>query len=143
MHTNRSKQQIAGILVSGFVAFALVGSAIAKMAHVPKMFDGLIRAGIPEAAILPIALLELSCLTLFLIARTTVLGAILLTGYFGGATLTHIIAAVAKRPPTCSRRAGGKYVTWQEEQRVPKCDRFGTMVGPKPSGFGRADSQRS
>jgi hypothetical protein len=31
----------------------------------------------------------------------------------------------------CSRRAGGKYVTWQEEQPVPRRDRFVTMLVPK------------
>jgi hypothetical protein len=70
-----------------------------QIAHVPKMFDGLIRAGIPEAAIVPIAVLELSCLALFLVPRTTVLGAFLLTGYFGGATLTHIIGGESIVPP--------------------------------------------
>jgi hypothetical protein len=63
------------------------------------MFDALIRAGIPQAAILPIALLELSCLAFFLIPRTTVLGAFLLSGYFGGATLTHIIDGESIVPP--------------------------------------------
>jgi hypothetical protein len=99
MYTNKSKQQIWGTILSGFVTLALVGSAIAKIAHAPKMFDGLIRTGIPETAILPIALLELSCLALFLIPRTSVLGAFLLTGYFGGATLTHIIGGENILPP--------------------------------------------
>ena len=34
-------------------------------------------------------------------------------------------------------------MTWREEQRVPKCDRFGTMLVPKPSGFGTKPMQRS
>ena len=86
-----SQQQRSGWILSGLVTVALAGSATAKIAHAPKMFDGLIHAGIPAEAIFPIALLELFCLALFLIPRTTVLGAFLLTGYFGGATLTHII----------------------------------------------------
>src|SRR5690348_16544517 len=99
MYTTRSKHRMWGTILSGFVALALTGSAIGKIAHAPKMFDGLIRAGIPEAAILPIALLELSCLAIFLIPRTTALGALLLTGYFGGATLTHIISGESIVPP--------------------------------------------
>src|SRR5579862_2204926 len=95
----KSKQGMWGAILSGFVAVALVGSAIAKIAHAPRSFDGLIRAGIPEGAILPIALLELVCLALFLMPRTTVLGAFLLTGYFGGATLTHIIGGENVFPP--------------------------------------------
>jgi hypothetical protein len=70
---------------------ALVGSAIAKFAHVPKMVDGMMRAGIPENAIVPITLVGLACLVLYLFPRTMVLGAVLLTGYFGGAIVVHII----------------------------------------------------
>jgi hypothetical protein len=51
----------------------------------------LTRAGIPESAIVPIAFLELACLALYLIPRTMVLGAVLLTGYFGGAIVVRII----------------------------------------------------
>lgn len=94
-----SKHQTWGWGLSGLVALALIGSASAKIAHAPKMVEGLLHAGIPAAAILPIALLELACLALFLIPRTTVLGAFLLTGYFGGATLTHIIGGESVVPP--------------------------------------------
>ena len=95
----RPRHQRWGWILSGLVTLALVGSAVAKLADAPKMVDGLIHAGIPAGAITPIALLELSCLALFLIPRTTVLGAFLLTGYFGGATLTHIIGGEGIVPP--------------------------------------------
>lgn len=48
---------------------------------------------------MPITLLELSCLALFLIPRTAGLGTLLLTGYFGGATVTHIIGSENFIPP--------------------------------------------
>lgn len=77
---------------TGLVTLALVATATMKITHTPKiMVDSLTRAGIPENAILPIAVLELTCLTLYLIPRTRVLGAVLLTGYFGGAMVVHII----------------------------------------------------
>lgn len=63
------------------------------------MVNGLIRAGIPHAAILPIAALELSCLALYLIPRTAALGTLLLTGFLGGATVTHIIGGENFVPP--------------------------------------------
>jgi hypothetical protein len=95
-----SKRNIwAGRILTGMVALVLLGSGIAKIAGAPKMVQGLIRAGIPEAAILPIAVLELSCLALYLIPRTTVLATFLLTGYFGGATVTHIIGRENWAPP--------------------------------------------
>jgi len=38
----------------------------------------------------PLGILEIACLAIYLIPRTAVLGAILLTGYLGGAILTHV-----------------------------------------------------
>lgn len=90
---------LAGWALRTMVTLIIAGSGIAKIAHVPKMVDGLIHAGIPQEAILPIAILELSCLALYLIPRTAVLGTFLLTGYFGGATVTHIIAGESIIPP--------------------------------------------
>src|SRR5262245_8281781 len=66
---------------------------------VPQMVDGLTHAGVPRGAIVPIAVLELSCLGLYLFPRSAVLGALLLTGYFGGATVTHIIGRENFIPP--------------------------------------------
>jgi hypothetical protein len=85
------EQRRSGWIVSGLVTLALAGSAMAKIGHSPKVFHGLIHAGFPAETVLPIAFVELSCLTLFLIPRTTVLGAFLLTGFFGGATVTHMV----------------------------------------------------
>jgi hypothetical protein len=81
-----------GRVFSGMITVALVATAAMKISHVPRaMVDGLTSVGIPERAIVPIALLELACLALYLVPRTTVLGAVLLTGYFGGAIVVHII----------------------------------------------------
>jgi hypothetical protein len=88
-----------GRILTGIVTLVLLGSGISKIAGVPNMGDGLTRAGIPQAAILPIAALELLCLALYLIPRTTALGTLLLTGYFGGATVTHIISGESFVPP--------------------------------------------
>jgi hypothetical protein len=96
---NPTKEIWTGRALAGIATLAFMGSAIAKIAGAPKIVDGLTHAGIPRAAIVPIALLELSCLALFLIPRTTVLGTLLLTGYLGGATLTHIIGGENVAPP--------------------------------------------
>jgi uncharacterized membrane protein YphA (DoxX/SURF4 family) len=81
------------------VTFIFVASAVTKLAGVPKVIDNLTRAGIPASAIPAIAILELSCLALFLFPRTTPVGMLLLTGYLGGATLTHLIAGEMLVPP--------------------------------------------
>jgi hypothetical protein len=93
------KQMWAGTILTGIVAVILLASAIAKIAGVPQMVDGLTHAGIPRGAIVPIAVLELLCLTLYLLPRSAILGALLLTGYFGGATVTHIIGRENFIPP--------------------------------------------
>ena len=89
--SSKSKLWVSRVF-TGMITVALVATAAMKISHLPRMMvDGLTRVGIPQSAITPIALLELACLALHLIPRTMVLGAILLTGYFGGAILVHII----------------------------------------------------
>lgn len=78
-------------ILTGMVTVALVVTAAMKIGGAPKMVDGLTRSGIPQGAVLPIALLELACLVVYLVPRTAILGAVLLTGYFGGAMVVHII----------------------------------------------------
>src|SRR6516165_4945698 len=80
-----------GRIQAGLITLALLATASMKIAHVPKMVDGLAMVGIPENSVVPIAVLELVCLAFYLIPRTAVLGAVLLTGYFGGAMVVHII----------------------------------------------------
>ena len=50
------------------------------------------QQGFPAATILPIGLLELGCIALYVVPRTSVLGAILLTAYLGGAFCTELRA---------------------------------------------------
>ena len=53
------------------------------------MAEGLRYLGLPESMLLPLAILEASCVVIYLVPPTAVLGAILLTGYIGGAICTH------------------------------------------------------
>ena len=85
-------------ILTGLITVALVATASMKIAHVPQMVDGLARVGIPENAVIPIAVLELICLAFYLIPQTMVLGAVLLTGYFGGAIVVHIIGKESVLP---------------------------------------------
>ncbi len=48
------------------------------------------RLGYPASTLLPIGIVELICVVLFVIPRTSILSAILLTGYLGGATATQV-----------------------------------------------------
>ena len=97
-NASTAKLWLARIL-TGVVTVALVGSATAKIAGATIVVEGLTRAGIPRGAIVPIAALELLCLAIYLMPRTKMLGMLLLTGYLGGAVVTHIIGHENIVPP--------------------------------------------
>ena len=110
----------AGKILSGIIALGLVGSAISKIAGVPQVVNGLVHAGIPANAIVPIALLELTCLALYLVPRTIILGTLLLTGYLGGATVTHLIGGENLLPPLLAGILiwGGTYLRVAEFRKL-------------------------
>jgi hypothetical protein len=65
-------------------------SAALKVKGGPEVLQGVAHLGIPTSLIFPLAILEISCVVIYLIPRTAVLGAILMTGYIGGAILAHL-----------------------------------------------------
>jgi hypothetical protein len=87
----RSKKLVwAGRIVSGLPGLAFVMSGMMKLkggAGVEQMFGHL---GLSESLVLPIAILELGSVAIYLVPRTAALGAILLTGFMGGAILAHL-----------------------------------------------------
>lgn len=80
----------AGCIISALPVLLLVFSAAMKLMKPVPVVQGFARYGYPESRILVIAILELSCSVIYAIPRTSVLGAILLTGYLGGATATNV-----------------------------------------------------
>jgi len=75
-------------VLSALPALVLVMSAVMKLAKPPSVVQGFAHFGYPEGLVTGIGIAELACTALYLIPRTAVLGAILLTGYLGGATAT-------------------------------------------------------
>jgi DoxX-like family len=86
-----SKKMIwAGCIVSALPVLVLVASAIAKFVK-PTGFDkGMAGLGWPLDLANPLGVVELISTILYLIPQTAVLGAILITGYLGGAIATHL-----------------------------------------------------
>ena len=78
-----------GVAISALPTLTLLASAIAKLAMTPKPED-LAPIGWEVSKIVPLAVIELACTVLYIFPRTAVLGAILLTGYMGGAIATHV-----------------------------------------------------
>src|SRR6185295_2590038 len=61
-----------------------------KLAGIPAVAEASERLGLPVHLAPTIALVLASCLALYLVPRTAVIGAVLLTGYLGGAVLVHV-----------------------------------------------------
>ncbi len=71
------------------LAFLALDGAV-KVLQLGPAVQGTARVGYPASAVLGIGIAELACVVLYAVPRTAVLGAILLTGYLGGATATHV-----------------------------------------------------
>src|SRR4030095_10221049 len=84
------KRLWAGRIMSGLPALFLLVDGGAKLAKPAPVVEGTGQLGYPETAIVPLGIVLLACTILYLIPRTSVLGAILLTGYLGGAVATHV-----------------------------------------------------
>jgi hypothetical protein len=78
----------AGRVISGLVALVFAMSAFMKLKGGPELAQGMAHLGLPDSLVMPLAILEISCVVIYLIPPTSVLGAILLTGYIGGAILS-------------------------------------------------------
>ncbi|AKQ64515.1 Arginine/ornithine antiporter ArcD [Myxococcus hansupus] len=79
-----------GRIFSGLVAALLTLSAVQKLNPSPEALQGFQTFGYSAEVLLPIGVVELLCVLVYLVPRTSVLGAILITGYLGGATATHV-----------------------------------------------------
>ena len=91
MATQKKWMTVTGWELSGLLGAMLTLSATFKFVQpedLQKEFVG--RLGYPASTGVPIGVTKLSCVVLFLIPQTSVLGAILLTGYLGGAVATHV-----------------------------------------------------
>ena len=92
METNnsKSKRPWAGYILSGLPALFLLLDAFGKLVKPAPVVEGTLELGYKESVILPLGIVLLICTVLYVVPRTAVLGAILLTGYLGGAVATHV-----------------------------------------------------
>lgn len=79
----------AGRILSGLVALFLLMDGIMKQFEPDFVLKEMTRLGYPESLTRGIGMALLACVILYMIPRTSVLGAIFLTGYLGGAVATH------------------------------------------------------
>jgi len=79
-----------GRVLCGIPALFLAFDAIAKLANVKQVAEGSLHLGMPVELAQPLGVVLAICLALYLVPRTAVLGAVLLTGYLGGAVAMHV-----------------------------------------------------
>ena len=75
----------AGRVISGLAVAFLVFDGIGKVMNIQPVIDSSIQLGLPSNLAPSLGILLLACVALYLFPRTAVLGAVLLTGYLGGA----------------------------------------------------------
>jgi len=87
------KRLWAGRIMSGLAALFLLVDGVMKLFQPAPVLEATVRLGYPESAIVGIGMVLIACTLLYLVPRTSILGAVLLTGYLGGAVATHVRVA--------------------------------------------------
>ena len=85
-------QRWTGRILSGLPALFLLVDGAMKLFKPAPVVEATTQLGYSESVILPLGIVLLICTFVYLTPRTAVLGAILLTGYLGGAVATHVRA---------------------------------------------------
>jgi len=81
---------LTGYCVSAFVSLLLTLDAIVKILQLAPAVEATTGLGYPVDSVLWLGVIELACVVLYLLPFTSVLGALLLTGYLGGAIASHV-----------------------------------------------------
>ena len=82
-------RRVTGWVITVLVSLMFVFSATMKFKGGPELDKGMTMLQLRPEMTLPLAVLELTCIAVYLVPPTSVLGAVLMTGYLGGAILTH------------------------------------------------------
>ena len=82
-------QTLTGRILSGIAVLFLLFDGVAKLLQVQPVIDGTLQLGYPRDIVFSLGVILLTCLLAYVVPRTSVLGALLLTGYLGGAVATH------------------------------------------------------
>lgn len=87
------KMMWTGRVISILAVLSLLLDSVGKFLMMKPVVDGCIKLGLPLTLLPTIATILLVCTVLYAIPRTSILGAILLTGYFGGAVMINLRVA--------------------------------------------------
>jgi DoxX-like family len=84
------KRSWAGIIVSALPALFLLMDGIMKLVKPEPVVKGTVELGYNESVIVPLGIVLLVSVILYIIPKTSVFGAIMITAYLGGAVATHV-----------------------------------------------------
>jgi hypothetical protein len=90
VESSARKRPIVGYVLTALVAAFLAFDMVMKVLRLAPAVQGTTELGYPAGTVVWIGMIELVCLVLYLVPRTSVLGALVLTGYLGGAIATHV-----------------------------------------------------
>jgi hypothetical protein len=79
-----------GVTLTVLPVLFLIFDGVIKLLDLDMVRQSMAELGYPAGMAVKIGVLELACLALYVVPRTSVLGAVLLTGYLGGAIATHV-----------------------------------------------------
>jgi hypothetical protein len=85
-----TKKFWAGRVLSGLPILFLLFDGVIKLMNIDPVVESFAKLGYPVSLALGIGVLELVCVAAYAIPRSSVFGAVLLTGYLGGAVATHL-----------------------------------------------------
>ena len=81
----------AGRIITALTAMFLLFDSCLKLLRLAPAVEATTQLGYPAKLVLAIGIAELVCVVFYLIPRSSIFGAILLTGYLGGATATQVL----------------------------------------------------
>ena len=79
-----------GRIMSGLAVLFLLFESVIHMMKIARVLDGFAQLGYPVSLAFGLGVLELICLVVYVVPRTSILGAILWTGYLGGAIAAQV-----------------------------------------------------
>jgi len=90
IHANSTRALWIGRLISGLAVAFLIFDSVGKLLALPVVIAGTKQVGYPPDIVFSLGATLLLCVLAYVVPRTSVLGAVLLTGYLGGAVATHV-----------------------------------------------------
>ena len=89
-HAGSRRALWTGRVLSGLAVAFLIFDSVGKLLEAQPFIDGTKQLGYPPDIVFSLGVTLSSCVAAYLVPRTSVLGAVLLTGYLGGAVATHV-----------------------------------------------------